>query len=264
MSSPDGPTNPVGFVCPGIDFLGIPMLSCTTADFIRQFIQATNSRKPTAPLFVTYVNAACSNIAARTPSYLEILRQADGVYADGQAIVWASHYLGTPLPERVNAADFILDFCREAKRNGLRLFFLGSEPGVAASAASAIGQATGAVIAGTADGFFRDDADAVHAVRDSQADILLVGMGVPRQEEYSVKHLGEFGVRAVWCVGAMFEYYGGARARAPVWVRRVGLEWLFRLALEPRRLWRRYIIGNVEFIRRVMKARRAGSKRFRL
>ena len=78
-------------------------------------------------------------------------------------------------------------------------------------------------------------------------------MGAPIQEEFAMRIAATGAARAVWCVGAMFEYFGGARARAPVFLRNAGLEWLFRLVLEPRRLWRRYLIGNLVFLKRVFR-----------
>ena len=238
------------------DFMGVPLVRCTTAEFITVFTDAIAASRAAEPLVVTYVNAWCSNLAAADPEYAEILRGADAVYADGQAVVWASRLLGRPVPERVNAADFIVDFCREAARRDLSLFLLGSEEGVAARAAERLRECVPQLrISGAASGHFAGAEEAVIAcVAAAAPDLLVVGMGVPLQEKWVRRNLDRLNARAVWCVGAMFEYYGEARARAPVWVRKAGFEWLFRLVLEPRRLWRRYIIGNVVFVARVLRA----------
>ncbi|AXA34993.1 MAG: glycosyltransferase [Candidatus Hydrogenedentota bacterium] len=244
-----------------VDFLGVPIARLTAKEFISWFCEELERRAKAdpclRPLFVTYLNAACSNLAEKNKQYCETLRSADLVYADGQAIVWASKFLGDPLPERVNAADFFPEFCAAVAQRGWSLYLVGSPEGVAAAAAGTFQQLVPHLrVSGTHHGYFDlEDQRVVEAVRASGADILVVGMGVPRQELWAKRHLEAFGVKAVWCVGAMFEYFAGYRARAPRWMRRAGLEWLFRLVLEPRRLWRRYVIGNTVFIFRVLRAR---------
>lgn len=237
------------------DVLGVPVQAFTVSDFTEWLIARAAVGDGISPAFVTYLNAACSNIAADDADYNRLLKSADCVYADGQAIVWAARYHGGELPERVNAGDFITDFCRTAAAKQMRIALVGGRPGVAARAVEAWRRhVPDLMIAGTWNGFFEDDGEAVmQAVAASGADILLVGMGVPLQEKWAWPRRNHFGVKVIWCVGALFEYYGEGRSRAPVWVRRAGLEWLFRLALEPRRLWKRYLVGNVRFVWRVMK-----------
>ena len=94
------------------------------------------------------------------------------------------------------------------------------------------------------------------AIRVAAPSVVFVGMGAPRQERWAARHLDDLGASVLWCVGALFEYFGGRRSRAPVWMRRFGLEWLYRLALEPARLWRRYLIGNLRFLGLVLRQRR--------
>ena len=162
---PEGHADSTGFHCPRIDFMGVPMLACTTGEFIDQFLAAAAQRSTKSPLFVTYVNAACSNIAARNRDYAQILEKADGVYADGQAIVWASKLLKVPLPERVNAADFIVHFCKVAAAQDMSLYLLGSEHGVASAAAAKLTDASNIRVAGVSDGFFTDEAEAIARVK---------------------------------------------------------------------------------------------------
>lgn len=240
---------------PSTDFLGVPMLRCTTAEFMSALTERAKVGEPGDPALVTYLNAWCFLVAGRDADYAAILRGCDGVYADGQAVVWASRWRaeGGALPERVNAADFIPDFLHGAAARGLRVRLLGSEPGVAARAAERFrAEVPGLVITGADDGYFTDGGEeaVVSRIAADAPDLLLVGMGVPLQEKWAAANLARLNCRAIWCVGAMFEYYGGARARAPVWTRKAGLEWLFRLVLEPRRLWRRYLVGNAAFILR--------------
>jgi N-acetylglucosaminyldiphosphoundecaprenol N-acetyl-beta-D-mannosaminyltransferase len=248
-----------GALFPGksADVLGVPVVACTTSEFIQTVIPAARRADRDNPLFITYLNAWCSEVASRDAEYADILRHSDAVYADGQVIVWAAKYLGGTLPERVNAADFILDFCRAAVDARARLYLLGSAPGVAAEAAETFRKAApGLDIAAAEPGYLREDDEAVVArIRAAAPDLLIVGRGVPLQEKWAWALRSKFGCGAVWCVGAMFEYHAGARARAPRWVRRCGLEWLFRLVLEPRRLWRRYLVGNARFLWRLARAR---------
>lgn len=238
-----------------IEFLGIKITRCAINEFIEYVLQAAQIRQKT---FITYVNAHCVNFAFRDADYRQILQQADVVYADGQAIIWAARFLGERLPERVNAGDFFPEFVRRCATANLKLFLLGSYPGVASSVAERLQrQIPELEIVGTHHGFITpaEEPELVSRINNSGADILLVGMGVPRQEKWAFSQLERLAVPVVWCVGALFEYYGGHRARAPQWVRRCGMEWLFRLILEPRRLWRRYILGNPEFVWRVLVAR---------
>lgn len=251
-----------GEALPVVDVLGVPVARVTTAEFCEWLLRRLQARRrapeETRAPFITYLNAACSNIAAKDGEYRRILHGADCVYADGQAVVWAAGVTADGLPERVNAGDFIVDFCEELARAGLTLGLVGGRPGVAARAAAAWLEAVPTLkVAGAWNGFFEDDGTRVcEAVNASDVDLLLVGMGVPLQEKWAWERRERLNVGAVWCVGALFEYYGEGRARAPVWMRRVGLEWAFRLALEPRRLWRRYLVGNAVFVRRVNRARK--------
>lgn len=250
------PTSPLA-----VPFLSVPLLAITTRDFIEWVCNlAATSELASPPRVITYLNAWCSNVASRDREYLHLLQQADGVYADGQAIVWASRFLNAPVPERVNAADFIVEFFSECARRGLSIYLLGSEPGVAAAAAAEFKrQVPNLKIVGTHHGYVREHQQQILSDIDcARPDILLVGMGVPLQEKWVWENRAALKTRVVWCIGAMFEYHSRTRARAPVWVRKAGLEWAFRLVLEPRRLWRRYILGNTEFILRVVRAKLKG------
>jgi N-acetylglucosaminyldiphosphoundecaprenol N-acetyl-beta-D-mannosaminyltransferase len=240
-----------------VDFLGVPLMRTTTAQFIELLIAGSRHKIAGRPRFFTYINAWCAVIAQRNAAYRELLQQADGVYADGQAIVWASRSLGRPVPERVNAADFIVQFCRRAADEELSLYLVGSAENIAPAAAREWQRQVPALtILGAESGYFKDAGeDVIARINAAAPDILLVGLGVPLQEQWVASHLARLNTRVVWCVGAMFEYHGKARARAPQWMRRAGLEWFFRLLLEPRRLGRRYLLGNLEFLYYVARAK---------
>jgi N-acetylglucosaminyldiphosphoundecaprenol N-acetyl-beta-D-mannosaminyltransferase len=249
----------VADVIPTSQILGIPVARLTVAEFIERAIVAARQRRHWR---ICYINAANLNLAGDDSRYAAVLRAANVIYADGQAVVWASRYLGCPLPERVNAGDFFDRFCEACVRDNLTVYFLGSRPGVAQRAAQKLAERiAGLRIVGAHDGFFDlSQSDAIVAEINRLApDVLVVGMGAPRQEFWVAEHFERLNVGVAWCVGALLEYVAGKTLRAPVWMRKVGLEWVFRLVLEPRRLWRRYLVGNWVFLWRVWRAKRGVS-----
>jgi N-acetylglucosaminyldiphosphoundecaprenol N-acetyl-beta-D-mannosaminyltransferase len=235
--------------------LDIDVARLSVAQFIELVLAAARERRHWR---ICYVNAANFNLVAGDKRYAEVLRSADLVYADGQSVVWAARYLGCPLPERVNAGDFIERFAEACARENLTLYLLGSRPHVAERAAKNLtGRFANLRIVGTRHGYF-DPAELgaiVAEINHLAPNVLLVGMGAPRQEFWTADLFDRLNVGVAWCVGAVFEYLAGETPRAPVWMRKAGLEWLFRLVHEPRRLWRRYLVGNWVFLWRVWRAR---------
>ena len=216
------------------------------------------------PRLMAYANAWTVGLATDHPDLAAAMQdERTVVYADGQSVVWAARLLGRPLAGRVNAGDMWPALLEGLARRGLGVYFLGGEPGLSGRAAhAALVSAPTLHVAGTADGFFDPDHDEaiVQAIRNARPAVVLVGMGSPRQERWARRRLDDLGAPVVWCVGALFEYGAGARSRAPVWMRACGLEWVWRLALEPRRLWRRYLLGNCRFV--AIVARQMARERF--
>ncbi len=203
---------------------------------------------------IAFVNADCANIAAVDPSYRENLAGIDWVFIDGIGMRIAGRILGQPVRDNVNGTDLFPLLCASLARQRKRLFLHGAAPGVAdAAAAWAQSHFPGLQIAGTRHGFLgtESEAETVAAIRASRADVILVALGAPRQEAWIVRNLERTGATVAIGVGGLFDYYAGRIPRAPLWMRRLALEWLFRLIQEPRRLWRRYIIGNVAFLYRI-------------
>lgn len=227
---------------------GIAIAALTTDEFCTRIISWAKSRSK--PRLITYLNAHCVNIFFKDQGYAKILKSADLVYADGQSIVWASRLLKEPLPERISAGDFFEEFCRKCKNNSLSLYLLGSKKKVAENAAIALQKKIPDLkIAGFHHGFPSSEQipEILSRIKKASPDILLIGMGVPLQEKFADKYAKEIDTPVTWCVGALFEYYAGTIPHAPRWMRRIGLEWLFRLAAEPERLWKRYLFGNARF-----------------
>jgi N-acetylglucosaminyldiphosphoundecaprenol N-acetyl-beta-D-mannosaminyltransferase len=207
------------------------------------------------PHQIAYLNAHCINRTFRDEQYRKIIMDSDIVYADGMALVWVSHLTNDPLPERVNAGDFLPDLCRLCEEKQYKLYFLGCETGVAEAAADQLlKQFPKLKIVGTRHGYFTEteEQSIISGIVNAQPDILLVGFGVPQQEKWLAKNLQKLQVPVAWGVGALLEYYALKTPRAPRWMRQSGLEWLFRLYLEPRRMWKRYLVGNMVFVMHVL------------
>ncbi|MGE5507262.1 MAG: polysaccharide pyruvyl transferase CsaB [Chitinophagales bacterium] len=179
--------------------------------------------------------------ARRDPGFSALLKNADLVTADGVGVVWAAGRLGEPLPGRVTGVDLAAALMEEGAREGWRFYFLGSQPGVAEEAARvAQTRYPGLVVVGTRHGYFgpAEEAQVVDELRRAAPDIMLVALGSPKQEAFIARHRERLGAAAAIGVGGTLDVLAGRVRRAPVWMRRVGLEWLYRLAREPRRLGR--------------------------
>jgi N-acetylglucosaminyldiphosphoundecaprenol N-acetyl-beta-D-mannosaminyltransferase len=182
-------------------------------------------------------------VAARaSPELMEVVRSASLVVADGIGVVWASRRLGDPLPERVAGVELMEALCGWAALEGRPVFLLGGRPGVAeAAATNLVRRFPGLQVAGTHHGYFTGaDAEVAGRVARSGAHLLFCGLGSPTQELWLWRHRGRLGVRLAMGVGGSLDVLAGQARRAPEWVRRAHLEWLYRLAREPWR-WRRQL-----------------------
>jgi exopolysaccharide biosynthesis WecB/TagA/CpsF family protein len=205
---------------------------------------------------VAFLNAHCINIAHRDPVYRWALSRADYVLPDGSGVQFAAKLDGHRFVENLNGTDLFPEIVRQAANAGLRVYFLGSLPGVAEDAAkSAVALAPSLQVAGTRDGFFTElEEEAVIAeINATETDVLLVALGVPKQDVWIARNLGRLNVRVVFGVGAQFDFWGKRVSRAPQKLRKLGLEWTWRLALEPRRMFTRYVFGNPAFVFRALK-----------
>jgi N-acetylglucosaminyldiphosphoundecaprenol N-acetyl-beta-D-mannosaminyltransferase len=205
---------------------------------------------------VMYVNAHCVGVSRRDKEYRRILNSADLLYVDGISLVWTAGLLGQNVPCRLTAADFMPFFFNRFARNGVRVYLLGAKPGVAEVMASRLRKKNGEIqIVGTHHGFFEqwESEKIVEEINKSNADIVMVGMGVPYQEKWIEAHYKKIDARVIWGVGALFDFFSGNLPRGPQWLLDAGFEWLCRLVSEPRRLWRRYLVGNFLFVLHVMQ-----------
>jgi len=243
-----------------IDFLGIRLDVLDTEGLFNRIVDFVEARTPRK---VTYLNAHCTVMAMNDPAYKEALNRHDLVYADGQGVVWASKLFDSALPCRSTGADFLPPFCAGFAERGHRLFFLGAEPGVAQNAADRLKEKVPSLdVVGTHHGYLEgiDNAALVAEINAAKPDILIVGMGVPLQENWVEKNFASLEIPVIWSVGALFNFISGDLARGPRFLVDHGFEWLCRLFIEPRRLWRRFIFGNVKFIYYVLAHKLSGKK----
>ena len=211
-----------------------------------------------APAWIAVENAHALNLAVADPRHRETLRKADIVLNDGKGVMLAARILGTGFPLDLNGNHFTPLLLRRAAERGWSTFFFGAAPGVAARAAERLTERIpGLDVVGTHHGYVSESAveGVLQDIRESGAEVLLVGLGMPLQEQWIDRYLARTGARLGVTVGAFFDFQAGRVRRAPAWMNRAGIEWLHRLAVEPRRLWKRYLIGNPVFIGRVLRQR---------
>ncbi len=201
--------------------------------------------------YLCSVNVAILMMMSRDSRLQRFIKNAALVVADGQPIVWASQWLARPLPERVAGIDLIDALAKRAEQERFRVYLLGaSREIIRAAAANLQSKYPRLDICGYDDGYFSpaEACDRVEAIRQSGAQILLVGMGVPRQEFFLEEHWSDLDVSLAIGVGGSFDVIAGLKKRAPYWVQEAGMEWLYRLLQEPKRLWKRYLVTNLQFI----------------
>jgi len=236
---------------PILNLFGIPVVNTTMSEAVAWVVAKASGREKK---LVAFVNPDCLNIAWKNGEYRNALLEADRVLPDGIGIHLGCRMLGQALQANVNGTDMFPLLCEAAAREQLPIYLLGARPDIAQAAAENMVQRYPQLkIAGARDGYFQAEEEeaVVDAINCSGARILLVAFGAPRQELW----LGRWRDRLVppvsMGVGGLFDFYSGRIARAPVWMREMGLEWVFRLMQEPGRMWRRYVIGNPLFLFRV-------------
>lgn len=200
--------------------------------------------------WVATVNVAYLMMLRGSPELKSFVHDARWVIADGQPIVWLSRVLGRALPERVTGIDLIEGLCGAAEAAGLGVYVLGARPDVLERAAERLRQRYTRLRLECADGYFPEHEAQTRAreIASSNSALLIVGMGVPRQERFIRAHWDILNVGVAVGVGGSLDVIAGLRRRAPLWMQRSGLEWAFRLIQEPGRLWKRYLVTNSQFV----------------
>lgn len=216
-------------------------------------------RPSECPRTIGYINAHVFNTCWTEPEVWKLLQVADYVYADGASMSWASRITRQERIRRTTAADWFADVLERLAGNGIRMYFVGGEPGVSESFVDMMrknSQRSDCYVGASA-GYFEDrsEADVVRMINALDIDLLIVGMGTPHQESFVFRHKERLRVRAIWWVGAAMDYYVGVQARGPEWTRNIGHEWLGRLIENPSRLGKRYLLGNPQFLWRVVRGK---------
>ena len=187
------------------------------------------------------------------------VNESDLINADGQAVVWASKILGKPLKERVAGIDLMTRLVELSHKNNYKIFFFGAKQEVVKSVVDKYtNEYTSNIIAGYRNGYFKkeEEKDIARQISNSGANILFVAISSPTKENflYQNKKLLKK-VNLIMGVGGSFDVVAGHVKRAPLWMQNIGLEWFYRVTQEPRRMWKRYLIGNIKFITLVIKSK---------
>lgn len=223
-----------------VDILGVRVDDATYEDLLAQVDAFVASGRPHQ---VITVNPEMLVAAHQDSALRLVLNQSDLNVPDGVGLLWAARWLGKPLRQRVTGSDGIYNLSAYCAKKGYRLFFLGAAPGVADQASLRLAALNpGLKVAGTYAGspHASDAGETIAQVRRATPDLLFVAYGVPSEEEWIARHRERLGVPVMVGVGGAFDFVAGIARRAPPWMRRAGLEWLYRLIREPWR-WRRQL-----------------------
>lgn len=237
-----------------VDLLGIRIAALTMDDVLgicEQHIVEKNS------LLLSVVNVAKLVNCRRDAELRKSVLEADIVLADGLPLVWLSKLISDPLPERLAGIDIMYGLLERASHNNYGVYFLGAEKAIIQRVVQTVKQRySGLRIAGYRDGYFgeSESKEIAEEIRNSSADILLVAISSPKKENFLRNWRKFMNVPVCHGVGGSFDILAGAVKRAPSWVQRYGLEWLYRLVQEPRRMWKRYLVTNTAFIKLSLKA----------
>jgi len=196
----------------------------------------------------------------RDPYFKEICDHADLMLVDGTPLLWISKFYGTPIKEKICGSDLVPDLCSVAAKKGYRVFLLGAAEGVAAKAAVNLQQKyPGLIIAGTYSPPFgfekdKDEIDRINQILlKSKADLLFVGMGVPKQDIFIYENMQKYQIPMSFSIGATIDFEAGVQKRAPKWINKIGMEWLYRLCSDPKRMFKRYILDDTQIFKLAMK-----------
>ena len=226
---------------------------------IRCVEKIIEKRKPTQHVVI---NASKVNLMEDDLELRKIVNSCPLINADGASIVWAAKKLGVPLKERVTGCDLFQELVRVASEKGYKIYLFGAKEEVVTKVKAIYeDQYPGIQIVGYRNGYFTDadEPEIVKKMAESGADIMFVAFSSPKKEYWVNKYLDQLNIPFVMGVGGSFDIVAGVTDRAPKWFQDHGLEWFYRFIQEPRRMWRRYIIGNAKFVALTYKYK-AGNK----
>ncbi len=238
-----------------LTILGVAITDTTMSDAI-EIVHAMLRRHDGCSRSVYFVNAHSLNIAASDRDYRKILNAGDTVFGDGTGVRWAARLRGVRLRDNINGTDFVPALLQATTGGGHSCFLLGADAATIQLAADFAKRSfPGWRLAGCHHGYLADGAAAtavVEQINEAKPDLLLVGMGNPIQEKWIHRYRAALRVPVCMGVGGLFNFWAGNVSRSPRWLRWFGYEWVWRLLQEPRRMARRYLIGNPLFSARIL------------
>ena len=237
-----------------INFLNIPIDAITMRETLERVEKAIADKNQ---IHHTVVNAGKIVLMQTDKELKKSVVEADIINADGQAIVWAANLLGQKLPERVSGIDLMEELAKRSFEKGYKCYFFGAKEEVVTKLVSIYKkQYSGNIIAGYRNGYFEkvDESQIAKEISDSGANMLFVAITSPKKEIFLNKYKNQLqNVNFIMGVGGSFDVISGKVKRAPIWMQNFGMEWLYRVIQEPKRMWKRYLIGNTKFILLVVK-----------
>lgn len=240
-----------------IKFMNTQIDNITMEEAIDRIGELVVQRKPT---FVVTPNVDHIVQIERDPEFKKVYEKADLILTDGQPLVWFSRLYRTKIKEKISGSDLFPRLCKMAAQRNFTMFFLGAAEGVAAKAAKNLTHKyPGLQVVGTYSpprGFEKNPVElkkAIDIVHAKQPDILIVGLGAPKQEKFMYYNKEKLGVPVSLGLGASLDFEAGNVKRAPKWMRNIGMEWLYRLAKEPKRMFKRYIIDDMLIFKLLIK-----------
>ncbi len=241
-----------------MDFLGVPLQPYSSPSNLMESILTLSKERKQA--VICYLNADIFNRAQKDPLFQELLQEADVVYIDGVSIALTVRLLYKQKAPRLTAADYFMDFLKLAEKEQLRLFFVGSTPAVIENLQTKLKKHCPRLTADFHHGYFTPETEPGlrKRIASFHPHLVIAGMGSPRQEKWSFRAVKEIGC-PIWNVGALLDFVTGEKKRAPLLMQKTGLEWLYRLLQEPRRLAKRYLVGNIVFFINVLKRWKSGT-----
>jgi len=243
---------------PRVDVLGVPV-SATSLDQALDRAEAWIAARD--PHFVTFTGVHGVMESQSDPELLEIHRRAGMVCPDGMPMVWSSKLAGVRTTTRCYGPDFLLAMAERAAAKGYTSFFYGGNEGVAEQLAASLAERfPGFTTVGTYCPPFRpltedEQQEVVDTIRAAKPDMVWVGLSTPKQERWMDAFVDRLDVPVLFGVGAAFDIHSGNLSQAPRWMQRSGLEWFYRLLVEPKRLWKRYLVNNPKFVWGVLRHR---------
>lgn len=222
----------------------------TAHKLVRDFIITANGDGPRK---IYFTNVHSIHLATRDRVLKKYINNADVVLPDGSGLKIAGSLLRKPIRENLNGTDFTPEVCEMAQESGWSVFLFGASDDVVHKCRQKLlERLPGLAIVGSQHGYITSDEDVINKINNSNADILLVALGSPRQEKWIAENAGRLNVRICFAVGGLFDFLSGEKKRAPNWMRKSGIEWLHRFIVSPRQKWRRIFFEIPWFLFRIL------------